>query len=593
VRLADADCWGGAPRKEKKMSQKIDWLIAAENFIKSGDFLNARGAAREIFDLEPSSADGPALRAECEMYLGNLDAAELYAMDALAVDKNCFRAKLALACTEILKGKHKTAAKRLEGLLRVEGIQEKKRAIREKIEAKDKETIIYAALLERAVGWLADCCALLGEPIKAKECLYLASEISKDNNVALLSKFLFFGNYRMLTSGEARRLATVYGEAAKAAKLPKLAINRKNETGSIRVGYISGAFRTHATLAFLPSFLNNPEPGIFKVYIYSCGREDESTRRLKETISGATWRNVANLSAKDRALKIVEDKVDILVDLAGHSEGSVMETLMYKPAPVIMEALGYFASVGLEDVDFAILDKVTAPYKTTDRYAEKILKLENHAPLCYTPQGAYENIPQVAEIQPANSNKYVTFGCVQNLCKISDDLLLLWKQAFDKLRDYKLILQNRTISFEETKGYLQLRLQNLGFKLSNIELLPFSENYLETIKRADIMLDTTPYPGGATTCDSLYMGVPVITLRGNEPWGRLGASILKAGDLKELIAETPKDYIQKMLKLATDVPLLEKYRLNLRENLKKSNLMDKAGYQQEVYDIYKEVIRQK
>ncbi|MBR3622385.1 MAG: hypothetical protein IKN43_03425 [Selenomonadaceae bacterium] len=574
------------------MSQKIDWLIAAENFIKSGDFLNARGAAREVFDLEPSSADGPALRAECEMYLGNFEAAELYAMDALAADKNCFRAKLTLAGTEILKGKHKTAAKRLENMLRVERIQEKKKAIREQLEAKDKETIIYAAMLERAAGWLADCFALLGEPMKVKECLYLASEISKDNRISLLSKFLFFGNYRMLTSGEARRLAEVYRQAAEETKTAKLAVNRKNETGSIRVGYISGAFRTHATLAFLPALLNNPEPGIFKVYVYSCGREDEATRRLKETLNGATWRNVSNLNAKDRALKIMEDKVDILVDLAGHSEGSVMETLMYKPAPVIIEALGYFASAGLSEVDFSLLDRITAPYKTTDRYIENILKLENHAPICYTPEGLYENIPECANVQPAKSNKYVTFGCVQNLCKISDDLLLLWKQAFDKLRDYKLILQNRTIAFEESKGHLQLRLQNLGFKLSNIELLPFSENYLETIKRADIMLDTTPYPGGATTCDSLYMGVPVISLRGNDPWSRLGASILEAADLHELIAETPKEYIKKMLKLATDIPLLEKYRINLRDNLKKSKLMDKAGYQREVYDIYKQIITQ-
>jgi predicted O-linked N-acetylglucosamine transferase (SPINDLY family) len=295
---------------------------------------------------------------------------------------------------------------------------------------------------------------------------------------------------------------------------------------------------------------------------------------------------LAALKPRDAALKISGDKLDILVDLAGHAEGSCMEILSYRPAPAQITTLGYFASVGAPFIDYVITDKFMMPLGKSERFVEKPLILHKHSALCYAPF----DLSKPAEISaPIEQNAYPTFLCQQNMLKLSDDLLILWKQVFDKLGDFRLILQNKTISTKEGRAHLQKRLKNLGYRLSQITLLPFAKDYKETFKQADLALDTTPYPGGATTCEAIYNGLPTVTLRGNDPWSRLGASILSAAHLEELIADTPKDYANIMINLSQNTDKLIEVKSKLLSSLNSSRLMDLKGYSKELFGLYKKV----
>ncbi len=575
------------------MSKKTEWLVAIERFIESGDIYQIRGAAREIYELEKDSADGPLALAEADCYLNKLESAEYFLAEAENLEKSyisnlrghfikslVFAAKFMPVSTLIVFEK----AMREENI-----ISHKKKLLEEVKEVKDKdnkEKFVYFKILERYFALAANNYALLGEAKKAGEVLYLASELSIDNTLKLYSNFLFFSNYRSKTSSEAKRILSVYTKLCEDAGRREVLyrLEPKNKNRPIKIGYISGIFREHATLSFLPGFFSPPEGEKFEIYVYNMGSEDAYTRKLKEYPTH--WRNLAALKPRDAAFKISCDKLDILVDLAGHAEGSCMEVLSYRPAPVQITTLGYFASVGAPFIDYVISDKFLMPLGKSERFREKPLILHKHSALCYSPF----DLSKPSEIyMPIDDNAYPTFLCQQNTLKLSDDLLILWKQVFDKLGDYRLILQNKTISTKEGKAHLQKRLKNLGYRLSQVTLLPFAKDYKETFKQADIALDTTPYPGGATTCEAIYNALPVVTLRGNDPWSRLGASILSAAHTEELIADTPKDYANIMLLLSKDTDKLRDIKSKLLSGLNSSRLMDLNGYSKELFALYKKV----
>lgn len=580
------------------MSTTIDWLISIEKFIAAEDYISIRAAAREIFELEPNSPDGPLALAEAETYLSNFDSAEFYLEQAASFPISphtisSVRAGFVKANIFAKKFMPYSAARAFEDFIRKENIMADKKKLLSKLKEPTKEERIYFAILERLFCLAVSNYALLGDAKKCRDTLFLAAELSVSNSLTLYSNFLFFSNYRPLTSSEAKRALSFYADLSK-KNSPGEVLYRKDVSGEhtkIRVGYISGVFHEHATLSFLPGLLSTPNTDEFEVYVYNLGREDAYSRKLREF--RVHWRNLAALSPRDAALKIAGDYIDILVDLAGHAEGSALNVLAYRPAAVLISTLGYFASTGAPFVDFFMADKFIMPLGKSERFSEQCVNLHKHSVLCYTPPELWESEQPKVEtkkvIIPFQSNGYPTFLCSQNLLKLSDDLLLLWRKVFDEIEDFKLILQNKVCSTKEGREFLQRRLKNLGYKLSQTELLPFAPDYKHTFENADIVLDTTPYPGGATTCEALYAGTPVITLKGNDPWSRLGASILTAAHMEDLIAETPKNYAQIMLTLASNPSKILKYKEKLKENLKNSRLMDIKGYSKEVFEIYKKI----
>ncbi len=594
------------------MDDKIlDWVFPAEKFSLDGDPMSMRTVAREIFDLDKNSPEGLAIMAESSLYLGNLQEAESFAQYALAAEPNHLRGRLVSggiavknfklnAQIKILEGVINDAHKELKNLRA--SLQEhnhkfafnrrKKTSADEDFERQiDKKIFITRSILFKALTWSSNGFYLTGEPARAAQALFEASSLTENNETAaeLYSKHLFLRNYRDTSQAQTKELAQKYNSFF--ATITPFSHDKKNLDADkkIHVGYISPDFREHAVANFLPPLLKNFDAENFSVTCYSTGRSDFVTEKFKKFKVG--WRDLEGKEPLLSANIIAEDNVDILVDLSGHSQDSCLPILAYKPAPVQICGIGYTATTGLNAVDYFLSDKICSPENLPSNFTEKILRVEP-CNLCYAP-GLIRQMPDIESIAPVQKNYFVTFGSFNNFAKISDDLLYLWRAILERVPNSRLILKNKLCSLEEGRELVRKKLSKMSFPLDRVELRPYSPDYLEQYRELDVALDTFPYTGGTTTCEALYMGVPVITLRGKTHGSRFCASILNAADLSELIAHSPMDYVNKAIQLSRRKELLAAYHVGLREHIKNSALMDSKNYIRELEKIYREVWRKR
>ncbi|MBQ9442434.1 MAG: hypothetical protein IJU55_05440, partial [Selenomonadaceae bacterium] len=544
--------------------EKLNWLMLAEKFVADGEFDSMRGVARELFELDKNFAEGPAIMAESALYLGNLDEAEILAQDALTLEKNNLRAKLILGGVaaerfqikdEIkILGKIINDANKIVGNLKLvlNNYQRKFKFSRSQKNSDDDEKyrqiemkfFLANKILYKALCWISNGLYLSGEPNQAAEALRDASTLADtvDKSAELYSKHLFLKNYREIAPQLTKELAKNFNNFFVSVNRYSHAKKNISPEKKLRIGYISPDFRNHAVANFVLPFMKNFDSNNFSVFCYQTGKSDAVTERLKK--NKVTWRNLSGRNNRTAARIISEDKIDILVDLSGHSQNSCLPIMAVKPAPIQMTAIGYTATTGLKEIDYFLSDKICVPdQNSAENFTEEIIRLEN-CNLCYAP-GVVREIPTAGKIAPVMKNNFVTFGSFNNFAKVTDEILNLWRAILEKIPDSILVIKSKICSIEQGGEIVRERLQKIGFSLKRIELRPYSPDYLEQYRDIDIALDTFPYTGGATTCEALYMGVPVISLRGKSHGSKFGESILTAADLHELIAKSPMDYIKK------------------------------------------------
>ncbi|SHI83605.1 Predicted O-linked N-acetylglucosamine transferase, SPINDLY family [Anaerovibrio lipolyticus DSM 3074] len=364
------------------------------------------------------------------------------------------------------------------------------------------------------------------------------------------------------------------------------AIKRK-PVGKIRIGYISPDLRYHVVLRFCWVMLAHYDKERFEVYCYHKNpNEDKYSEEIKDMTDN--WRNISGMSADQAAKVIYDDKIDILVDLAGHTKDNPLPILAYKPAPIQVSGIGYFATTGLKAVDYFISDKYLA--SEPECFVEDIIALE-HSHFCYAP--LYE--ASETGKAPCLENGYITFGSFNAIRKINDEVLELWAEILKAVPDSHLLLKGTV--FDDEYGYELFcqRLAKYGVDITSsewqerIELRGFSQDYLREYLDMDIALDTFPYPGGGTTCDALYMGVPVITLSGNSHGERFGKSLLFNIGLSEFVVDSKQAYFDLAVALAGDKDIINNLHIGLRNMMEKSPLMDWALYMKELEATYKEI----
>ncbi|WP_051533597.1 hypothetical protein [Anaerovibrio sp. RM50] len=361
------------------------------------------------------------------------------------------------------------------------------------------------------------------------------------------------------------------------------AIERR-PVGKIRIGYISPDLRYHVVLRFCWVMLANYDKEHFEVYCYHNNpNEDKYSEEIKTMTDN--WCNISGMSAKDAAEVIYKDKIDILVDLAGHTSNNPLMVLAYKPAPVQISGIGYFATTGLKTVDYFISDKYLASEK--ECFVEDIITLD-HSHFCYAPLG---ELPTTGEA-PCVKNGYITFGSFNHVRKVNDEVMKLWADILKAVPKSHLILKCSV--FDDEYGYELFvgRLQKFGVDIESeewknrIELRGFSWDYLEEYGDIDIALDTFPYPGGGTTCDALYMGVPVITFSGNSHGERFGRSLLSNIGLSEFVVDSKQAYFDLAVALAGAGEIINNLHIGLRNMMEKSPLMDRRLYMEELESAY-------
>lgn len=361
------------------------------------------------------------------------------------------------------------------------------------------------------------------------------------------------------------------------------AIGRK-PLGNIRIGYISPDLRYHVVLRFSWAMLANYDKEHFEVYCYHNNpNEDNYSEKIKNMTDN--WRNISGMSAKAAAEVIYKDRIDILVDLAGHTQGNCLPVMAYKPAPVQVSGIGYFATTGLKTVDYFLSDKALA--SDTQYFCEDIISLE-HSHFCYT---SLYDAPPTGEA-PCIKNGYITFGSFNHIKKITDEVLELWVNIIKAVPNAHLLLKGEV--FDDEYGYELFvnRLGKLGVDINSaewggrIELRGFSKDYLGEYLDMDIALDTFPYPGGGTTCDALYMGIPVITLAGNRHGERFGKSLLENIGLSEFVVYNKQAYFDLAVALAGDKEIINNLHIGLRHMMENSPLMDPKLYMGELEAAY-------
>ena len=293
----------------------------------------------------------------------------------------------------------------------------------------------------------------------------------------------------------------------------------------------------------------------------------------------------AGMSAEEIAACIRADEIDILVDLAGHTQNNCLPVLAYKPAPVQVTGIGYFNTTGLPAIDYMLSDVHVDPIETTEpSFTEKMIRLP-HSHFCYV---LPEELPPVAP-PPMERSGFVTFGSFNNFNKVTDEVLRLWKEVLDAVPRSRLLVKSKLLASAEGRERAAERFSRCGISTERVEMRAFSRDHLAEYGDMDIALDTFPYTGGITTCEALAMGVPVVTLRGASHGARFGESLLTNANLTELIADTPADYVQIASTLASAPETLAALRTNLRTILAHAPLTDARTYVRDVEAAYAEI----
>lgn len=371
--------------------------------------------------------------------------------------------------------------------------------------------------------------------------------------------------------------------------LPKAYANPREVGRRLKIGYVSPDFREHSVAYFLEPLLAGHDSRTVDVFCYAeVARPDAITARFKGY--AAHWLVTIGQSDGELAERIRADGIDILVDLAGHTANNRLGVFARKPAPIQVTWLGYPNTTGLKTIDYRLVDAVTDPMGEADGWAsETLVRLEGGF-LCY---GAINSVPEPI-ISKELTDDSVTFGSFNNPVKLSPSTLDLWAKLMARLPRARLLLKGKPFTDVATRALFLSRMRERGVRSERVDIvswLPAKEAHLELYNRVDIALDPFPYNGTTTTCEALWMGVPVVTLRGDRHSSRVGASLLTQVDMTGWISDSTDEYLEIAIALAANRQRLNELRRSLRHHLAASPLCDHSSFARKIEAAYRAMWR--
>jgi predicted O-linked N-acetylglucosamine transferase (SPINDLY family)/Flp pilus assembly protein TadD len=443
---------------------------------------------------------------------------------------------------------------------------------------------------EFAMQGIALVCQQQGDPDKAVSFFRKAARISP-NDPDIHSNLIMSMNYSSNCNQEAITNESIlwgflhgsfHQPFAEPSRMPVL-------TRHLRIGYVSADFHRHPVGTFLKEVIKNHDKSAFEIICFQNDLHfDEITAELKRFAD--QWHIITGLTDDEAAHLISSMGVDILVDLSGHTKGNRLTLFALKPAPIQATWLGYFNTTGLTAIDFLITDSITINPGEDAFYPEHILRLPG-CRLCYSPP-----VPApLVDVLPSVENGFVTFGSFNNIVKITSEVLSLWARVLKSIPDSKLILKWKSFELSWIRKKYLARFAAHGISPERIECRGASSHFLalSEYNDIDIALDTFPYNGGITSCEALWMGVPVVTLLGSTPIGRQTASFLSVMEMSELIAKNEEQYIAIAGSLAGDVQQLARIRDGLRERMESSSLCDGKQFTKGLEEAFRTMVREK
>jgi predicted O-linked N-acetylglucosamine transferase (SPINDLY family) len=388
------------------------------------------------------------------------------------------------------------------------------------------------------------------------------------------SKLLFVSSFDESCSPEQYRAeAEAYGELAARLATPFAdwpSAQAREESMPLRVGLVSGDLRSHPVGHFIEAVVSHMPGQRIELVAYGTDpRQDELTARIRPHL--AQWRSLVGLSDALAARTIRDDGIQVLVDLAGHTAHNRLPIFAWRPAPVQVSWLGYFASTGLRSIDYLLADARCLPPQDEGQFVETVWRLPEIR-YCFTPPSP---APEVAPL-PALAAVHLTFGTFQNLAKVSATAIDRWSAVLHALPTARFRVQSPQLAHAFERDRLLARFAARGVTPDRVALhgATTRQAYLAAHAEVDVLLDTFPFTGGTTTCEALWMGVPTVTLEGTTMLTRQGASLMRTVGLDEWVAPDARSFADVALARAGDLPRLAALRLALRERARASALFD-------------------
>jgi predicted O-linked N-acetylglucosamine transferase (SPINDLY family) len=390
------------------------------------------------------------------------------------------------------------------------------------------------------------------------------------NNARLLSNLLLTLNYLPdLDQDTVFREHRNYNRVFTASPRFTEFSNSRDRDRKLRIGYVSPDFREHSVAYYIEPVLEGHDRRVIEVYGYSAvPRPDQVARRLEAACDH--WVDISRLSLEQTVERVRKDEIDILVDLAGHTAHNSLALFARRPAPVGVSYLGYPNTTGLDTIAWRIVDATVDPADQDQFYTEKLMRLPGCF-LCYKPP---PDAPPVHPL-PALEAGRITFGSFNNLSKINDDVIRLWSDVVKAVPGSRLLVKNPSLTDENTRLRYRDKFHSHGISDNSVELIghtPTRQEHLALYGRVDIALDTFPYNGTTTTCEALWMGVPVLTLSGHYHAARVGVTLLQAAGLEEWVSASGAAFVAHAVGAAGDLDNLANLRASLRGQLLDSDL---------------------
>lgn len=571
------------------MSQLAFKLAQAQSLLGENKADAALAILQRLAPKEPGNPDINSLMAMVLLRLGKLDQSIFYARRAATTLPNDANKLTNLAIVLVAAGQKE------------EGTEILKRVVQNSPEYHDARLALMNLLMDErraaeamdlcraglAIGWHAQMCvsyaaALIGLSENEEAVKFLREAIAKFPTETYLAASMCLA-LNAMHGADPNVIAKAhrdYGALLDRIKPPFRAAYapKKDPSKKLRVALVSPDLRQHSVAYYIEPWLEHFDRERFEVVCYSTNRTfDAVSERFKGYAS--LWRDASSMIEVQLGAKMSEDRIDIAVDLAGHTEGNSLQAFSLRIAPVQITYLGYPDTTGLKQMDYRIVDSHTDPPDPVldARHTEKLLRIDPCF-LCYRP---HPDAPDVGSVPNGGARNAVTFGSFNAGRKLSGPVLDLWAKILKAVPGSRLLLKAQDFADPAIPKRIYARLAAGGIGEDRVEILKAPKSMAEHLglySRMDIGLDPMPYNGTTTTCEALWMGVPVVALAGNGHAGRVGVSLLANVGLDELTAGDENEYLTIAVRLAGDPSRLASYRASIRKRMAASPLRDEIGF---------------
>jgi len=570
------------------MSRHHAKLEHIRGLIHTGRFAEARLLGQQVTQADPADSEAARLLSEVNLFLDDQPKALFFAQRAVELEPDNPGHVLHLAWVHRVQRQPEKALKVIERAIAripdvVRLVDIKAAVLREMNRFVDSVACARQAVARlpddpSSLATLAGSLLNTGRAEEAVATIDHAAAVAR-GDLALTSSRALFLNYdpsvEPASVFEAHRAFGKLLDSVRGTSTPNCT-NDRSPTRRIRVGLASPDLRSHSVSHFIEPILEHHDRSAIEIVVFYTNRvRDQVTARLKPL--AAKWIDTDVMSDDAIASRVTSEQIDVLIELSGHTHANCLPTLHARPAPLQVTYCGYPNTTGMTQVDYRIVDSHTDPSPAAEAlHTERLIRLDPCF-LCFRPA---PDSPEPA-VAPALKNGFVTFGSFNSIQKISDGLIDAWGKVLAAVPRSRLVLKAVNFADDALRAAVAQRFVDQGIGMERLSLLKpeaVSTNHLAAYAGIDIALDPFPYNGTTTTCEALWMGVPIVSLAGRSHPGRVGLSLLNAVGHPEWVGATVGEYVGIAAGLAADVDRLAGIRAGLRGQVRGSPLVDGPAF---------------